>query len=657
MSIVGKLKNEKITMEENMVMEKMCQQNRTGYPHIDKPWMKYYDSEKAKLKLPSKTLYENVRDNAQPFLDETAITYYSEKIKYGTFLENIENFAKVLTAIGISSGKRVLYLMANLPETAYALYGSNYIGAISDFADPRPDSLNFEISAQKILKIIKEEKIDGIVALNQCYLSMIRPIEPEVKEMGIDNVLLISASDSMTPESQKSYIEEYAEFNGRTEMSKKLKELDYIQEKVYESTNNSCLHIVHYSDLKKNVNTISPKIFGYATNNIAAITHSSGTSGTFPKAIPLTNESIMSYGFQLHRSHLNAAPLDSSLQILPYFSAYGLGIANYGFSYGFNMIQVPEFQTKNLGKLIVKYKPNSVQGTPNWCLSLLADKTLDDKDLSFLKLIGYGGDSMSEKDELKVNRFLKQHNCSVVITKGHGMSETSGGSSYAIGEYNIPGSMGIPTIDSIYAVVDPVTKELVKFQDGEDVIQGEFIISSPGNVRENFDGKTVIKHGVYDGLDFIYTGDIGTMDRNGILRFLSRMDRAFTRYDGFKVKPYEIETIIKKVDCVRDCLITSYLDKAHAGNLIQANIILEENYEHSDKLIASIVDQAFTKNPETSTRQIPSKIVIKKEFPVTMNSKVDYHAFSKIENEDEEYFIHLDETSVSAGNLRIERGA
>lgn len=627
----------------------------TGYPHIDKPWMKYYDSEKAKLEVPRKTLYENVRDNSKPYLNETAMTYYAEKIKYHDFLDNIMTFAKVLTAMDISSGKRILYLMANIPETAYGLYGGNYIGAISDFADPRPDSLNPKVSAQKILKIVQEEKINSIVALDQCYLAMVAPVEHELKELGIDNVLLISASDSMSENGQKSYIDEYIEFNGHIAAMKKLKELKFIQEKINEAVTNSCLHINYYKDMKNNVSTIIPDFFDYIPNNVAAITHSSGTSGTFPKAIPLTNEGIMSYGFQLDRSNLNAGPLDSSLQVLPYFSAYGLGIANYGFNYGLDMIQVPEFQTKNLGKLITKYKPNGVQGTPNWCLSLLNDKSLKNKDLSFLKLIGYGGDSMSAKDEILVNNFLKEHNCPVPLTKGHGMSETSGGSSYAINEYNIPGSMGIPTIDSIYALVDPITKELVRFKDGENTIQGEFIISSPGIVREKFDDKTVIKHGIYDGIDFIYTGDIGTMDRNGILNFLSRMDRAFTRYDGFKVKPYEIENTIKNINGIRDCIITSYFDEEHAGNLIQANIILDENLSVNEDMILNIIDQAFTKNLETSTRQIPSKIVVKKEFPVTINSKVNYRALSEIEDDDIEFVIHLDETSISAGNMSIEK--
>jgi long-chain acyl-CoA synthetase len=630
----------------------------TGYPHIDKPWMKYYDIEKSKMKLPKKTIYENIRDNNQKNLNNIAMTYNGEQISYCDFLENIKISAKILTAIDISSGDRILYLMANIPETAYTLYGTNLIGAVSDYVDPRPDSLDFNVSSKKILDIIKKEKIDHIVALDQCYLAMIKPIENQLKEIGINKVLLISASDSMSYKGQLNYIDEYVKFNGIKATINKLKKIKAIEEQLKEAISTSCIEIIHYNDMICNVKEIQLKQLDYKPNNLTAITHSSGTSGTFPKAIPLTNEGIISYGFQLARSNTNTNFGDSSLQILPFFSAYGLGIGNFGYSMGYNMIQVPEFSPNNLGKLIKKYKPNAIMGTPNWYLSLPNDKALNKCDLSFIKTIGYGGDSMNMKDEEVINKFLVQHNCLEKVTKGHGMSEISGGSSYAIGEYNKLGSVGIPMIDTIYGIVDPDTKKIIKFEEGQQFIQGELIMSSPAIVSETLDGHLVIKHGFYDGIEFIYTGDIGMMDRNGILTFLSRSDRAFTRYDGFKVKPFEIENCIKKINEIKDCVITPYFDEEKYGNLIQANILIDNNLYSDvdyDLFIRKIVEESFIKNSNVSTRQIPTKFVIKNVFPITKNGKINFNDFNNIESSDIVYNVYMDETSISVGNISIER--
>lgn len=636
----------------------MEEKKLTGYPHIDKPWMKFYDEKNIKMELPKKTIYENVRDNVQDHLDDIALTHNGIKTPYGEFLLNIEKAAKILTAIDVKSGQRILYLMANIPETAYTLYGTNLIGAISDYADPRPDSLNFKVSAQKILEIVKREKIDHIVSLDQCYLAMIKPIENELKEMGINKVLLVSATASMGLKGKYNYIDEYIKFNGLKATKEKLKQMKIIGEKLKEAINTSCLEIIQYENMINNVNSIQIDKKTYEPNRLTAITHSSGTSGTFPKAIPLTNEGIISYGFQLSRSNTNTNINDSSLQILPFFSAYGLGIGNFGYSLAYNMIQIPEFTPNNLGKLIKKYKPNAIMGTPNWYMSILTDKSLKNTDLSFIRTIGYGGDSLNPKDEEKINEFLYKHNSSEKITKGHGMSEVSGGSSYAIGNYNKLGSMGIPMIDTIYAVVNPETKELIKFNDNDDYIEGEFIISSPAIVNSKLDNNNVVKHGIYDGIDFIFTGDIGRMDRDGILTFLSRNDRAFTRFDGFKVKPFEIENCIKNIENIKDCIITPYFDETNFGNMIQANIILDEvnnSLIDYDDIIKNILDKAFINNPKTSTRQIPSKIVLKRDFPISKNGKIDYRALVNTNDNDIIYNIYLNETNISVNDIKFER--
>lgn len=630
---------------------------KTGYPHIDKPWMQYYDEAEVQKELPKKTIFENMRDNIQENLNNVAITYNKEEVIYDEFLSNVKLSAKILTALDVSTGERILYLMANLPETAYTFFGTNYIGAISDYIDPRPDSLDFNISAKKVLEIIKKEKINHIVALDQCYLAMVKPVENEIKEMGITKVLLVSASDSMSRRGLTNYIEEYIKFNGLKATLKKIKYLKTIEEKLKQAISTSVLDVIFYKDMMQNVNSVQAIQNKYTSATLAAITHSSGTSGTFPKTIPLTNEGIISYGFQLSRSNTGAHPTDSTLQILPYFSAYGLGIANFGYSNAYNMIQVPEFSPNNLGNLINKYKPNVIMGTPNWYLSMPTQKVLKASNLSHIKIIGYGGDSMNAEDEAKINKFLHEHNCNVKITKGHGMSEISGGSSYAVGDYNLLGSMGIPMIDTIYAIVDPETKKLIKFEHDEDIIQGEFIVSSPAIVDEIFDDNLVVKHCMHDGIDFIYTGDIGTMDRNGILYFLTRKDRGFTRYDGFKVKPYEIENNIKEMQIIKDCIITSFFNENVQGNLIQANVLLNESaYKTNyDDIVDSILNNCFIKNSNTSTRQIPSKIVFKKMYPITKNGKIDYMKLSEIDEEDIEFNILLDETSISVNNIRVEQ--
>ncbi len=648
-------KEELIKLKEDaLALSEENNKSQTGYPHIDKPWMKYYDSEKAKEELPQLTIYQYMKQNVEKYLNNILITYNGKKENGYKFLENIDNSAKVLHSIGVSEGDRVMYLMPNIPETAHTLYADSKIGAVSDYVDPRPDSINPEVSAQKLLAMIQNEKTNCIVVFESCYLAMIKPIENELKNLGIGPIVIVSPDDLLSASQQLKYVEDSIKYYGVKQTIKKLKYMKNLTERTNEAIKDSPVEIVRYGELLKNVKYESIKEAIFKPNSLAVITHSSGTTSSFPKTIPLKNEGINSYAFQLTRSNVNTDVGDSSLHILPYFSAYGLGISHMGFSNADNMIQIPEFSPNCMGKMIAQYKPNILMGTPNWYLALPKDKAMKNLDLSFVKVIGYGGDSMNPYDELELNEFLKRHNCSQLISKGHGMSETSGGASYATGEYNIPGSMGIPMIDTIYSVVDPLTKEPLKFTDGVDLLTGEFIISSPAIVDAKIDGRTVVEHGEYNGQDFIYTKDIGTMDRNGVLNFLSRDDRGFTRFDGFKVKPYEIEKEIKKVAFVKDCIISPYDDSEKFGKMIKADIILQDDVSGTEKeIVEQILEEAFINNSNVSTRQIPTKFIFREDYPMTKMNKVDYKAIEAEPLSGSELEVRIDETNVSVNSITV----
>ena len=57
----------------------------TGYPSIDKPWLKYFSDEAINEPLPNCTLYEYLYDNNKDTLNGVAINYYGNRIIYWRF--------------------------------------------------------------------------------------------------------------------------------------------------------------------------------------------------------------------------------------------------------------------------------------------------------------------------------------------------------------------------------------------------------------------------------------------------------------------------------------------------------------------------------------------------------------------------------------------
>lgn len=636
----------------------MKKEGMTGYPHIDKPWLKYYDEEFLSQEIPQMTILDYLKTKTNGMGNLPAINYYGKQVRFDELYHNIDNASRVLSQVGVNENERIMCLMPNIPETAYLMYGGSQIGAVSDYVDPRPDSLDLNVSAKKILSLFEGEKAKHLIALEQCYLGMLKPIENELKELGVENIIVVSASDSMDMKSKMNYLLETAKFNGTAQVKANLKRMKIMAEKMKEAEKSSKIELLKYSELVKDCRNMRFNIAPYQPNKLDLIVHTSGTSSPKPKPIPLTNDNLNAYVHQTFGGNMPMVEGDRALHILPYFAAFGVvDVVHAGLCHGNCLVQVPEFAPANLGKLMLKYKPQTVIGTPTWFLSMINDPVLKNADLSFLTMVTYGGDRMEIEDEIKINQFLAAHNCKCLLTKGHGMSETCGCASYAIHEYNHLGTMGIPMPNTTYGIVNPETKELLKFEEGQDKLEGELIISSPSVTSGVLDNNVIIPHATYDGQDFIYTRDIAQMDRNGVMTFLSRSDRSFTRFDGFKVKPYEIENLLKTDSNIKYCVISQYNDEEKIGNMPMASIVLEDNIELTDEekvaYVEKIIQELFINNPAVSSRQIPSKFRFRDSMPFSSNGKVNYNALINEGLNGEEISVILEETNISIGDIKI----
>lgn len=630
------------------------------YPHITKPWLKYYDSGVEKTALPQETIQEFLhrRINELNLSNSTALTYYGHTVSYKELEKHIEEAAHILWAMGVRKGDRILTLMPNIPETAYLMYGASVIGAVSDYADPRPDSVDPVVSATKVLNLIKEERVRYIVSLDQCYLAMVAPIEEKLLEIGIDQILLVSASDSMTILSKAVYAKDYTLFFGKESLKKRIETGKLLDGKIAEVTANSKLEILWYKEQIGNCKGVTPEKAPYEKGGMAILVHTSGTSSPRPKPIPISHDNMNSYIIQSELAKMPLTKGDRALHILPYFAAYGVvNVAHAGLCLGVNLIEIPEFAPAALGQMIVHYKAAIINATPMWYEMMANDPAMEKADLSMLKMMSFGGDSCSSEKEELINEFLLAHGSPIKVTKGHGMSEICGCACYADREYNIPGSVGIPLPLTTYAVMDPETLQMVPFRDGEDRVEGELVISGPAVTSGVLDGKEIVPHLKFDGESYIRTKDLVQMDRNGVLFFLSRSDRTFTRFDGYKVKCFEIEPIIEEYDGVRECVITPYLDKQFNGNMPMADLLVDEEIlgdpERESEFVRALVQKQFIENPEMSTRQIPSRFRLRTSLPMTTNSKVDYRALAAEDSERYDVACRLNETNITIGELEI----
>ena len=108
----------------------------TGYPSIDKPWLKYFSEEAINAPVPECTIYEYLWENNKDHLDDVALIYFGRKITYSELFANIDKTTAAFSSIGVKNGDVVAICSVTIPEVIYCIYALNRLGAVSNMIDP-----------------------------------------------------------------------------------------------------------------------------------------------------------------------------------------------------------------------------------------------------------------------------------------------------------------------------------------------------------------------------------------------------------------------------------------------------------------------------------------------------------------------------------------
>ena len=118
----------------------MEKEKLTGYPSIDKPWLKYYSEEAINTPLPECTIYEYIWKCNKDNLEKPALKYFGKGTTYTQMFSRIDDAARAFSALSVQQGELVSMCMLTMPETIYSIYGLNRIGAVCNLIEPRTNA-------------------------------------------------------------------------------------------------------------------------------------------------------------------------------------------------------------------------------------------------------------------------------------------------------------------------------------------------------------------------------------------------------------------------------------------------------------------------------------------------------------------------------------
>jgi long-chain acyl-CoA synthetase len=249
---------------------------------------------------------------------------------------------------------------------------------------------------------------------------------------------------------------------------------------------------------------------------------------------------------------------------------------------------------------------------------------MEGKDLSCLKGVFSGGDSLSIELKKKFDKFLAAHGAVVQVREGYGTTETVTACCLTPIHKSKEGSIGVPFPDTYIKIVRPGTDEELPYGD-----EGEILLAGPTVMKEYLDepeetANTLRTHS--DGLTWVYTGDLGTMDEEGFVYFKGRAKRMIIS-SGFNVYPAQVENILDSHEKVQMSCVIGIPDPV-AIQVVKAFVMLKPGVVESDDVKTELIEYC---KKHVFRYAVPREVEFRDELPKTLVGKVAYRALEEEE--------------------------
>ena len=558
------------------------------------PWVKNLGDVPAHLDYFKGSMYEAVERIARQNPNAVAFDFMGRSTTYKKMIEEIQRCAKSLRTIGVREGDCVTIAMPNCPQAIYVFYAANLIGAIANMVHP--------LSSEKEIEFyINESKSVTVVTLDQFY----HKVEAIRQNTCAVNIVIARIRDALSKPLKAGYM-----LTEGRKLEKIPKDAPVIRWDEFCSLGKACFW--NYKVPRK-------------ADDPAVILYSGGTTGK-TKGILLTNLNFNALAQQIIATNPMFRPGDKMLSAMPLFHGFGLGVCIHSMlANGGRCILVPRFTADSYAKLITKYKCNFIAGVPTLYEALLRLPSMDKADLSCLKGVFSGGDSLSVELKKKVDKFLYDHRSMVQVREGYGTTETVTASCLTPIHMAKEGSIGLPFPDMYFKIVEPGTDIEVPYgQEGEILMAGPTVMKEYVNHPEET-AQTLRHHA--DGLTWVYTGDLGVMDADGFVYFRGRKKRMIIT-SGYNVYPGQLENILDanpmvQMSCVIGVPDPYKMQKVKAFVMLASGV--EPTQETEDKLMRYC-------RQHIAKYALPYDIEFRKTLPTTLVGKV---AYRELEDEEE----------------------
>ncbi len=557
-------------------------------------WIKSYDEGfPVSMDYPDKTMYELFADAALQYPHYIACSFLGTRISFQSLLNLVDRTAVALSALGIRKGDVATICLPNIPQAVVIFYALNRMGAVANMVHPLTPS-------EELFHNIQQTKSTSLFVLD-AFLPKYTDMLPKTKNR---YTVICSVTDYLSP----------------------LKKAGFYVTKGYKIKKvERDVTMLTWKDLLSGFAT-QEYVRQIAPGECAVYLHSGGTMG-MPKTIMLS--SLNFNVLALQGPYIIGTPKpagDSMATILPLFHGFGLCMGMHTMmTCGATAILVPQFSADSLADLLKNEKPNFIAAVPTLLEGIMKNKKLQKQDLSYLKAVFCGGDTLSSELKNRFDQFLADHNCKAQVREGYGLTETVTVCSVNPIRLNRANTIGVPLADMLMKIVEPGTETEVPVG-----ASGEICITGPTVMLGYLDDPDATKDAIHvhaDGRSWVHSGDFGYMDEDGFFHFTQRIKRII-KVSGIPVFPSQIEGVIAKIRGVKEVSVIG-IPHPYKMQVVKAYVVRDDLSVTEEKIREQIQEACMM---QIIKHAVPAEIVFRDKLPRTKVGKVDTVALEKESN-------------------------
>ena len=527
--------------------------------------------------LIEKTFSQVLDRMVEEFPDQYAFKYTTLDYTrtYSEFRDDVDEFARVLVAMGVKAGSHVAIWASNVPQWFITFWATVKIGAVLV-------TVNTAYKIHELEYLLKQSDTHTIVltegAKDTHYGKIVAELCPELENTKPGSPL----------------------------HSKRLPFLRNVITVGFKQK--GCLEWNEALEYASQVN--KDKIYAMAAevkpDDVCNMQYTSGTTG-FPKGVMLTHYNIVNNG-KCIGDRMDLSTADRMMIQVPMFHCFGMVLAMTStMTHGGTLLPIPYFSPKPSLACINNEHITAFHGVPTMFIAMLEHPDFPKTDFSYMRTgIMAGSPCPISAMQDVVNKMNMRE---IVIV--YGQTEASPGCTMS--STDDPLEVRVATVGRAMPeigckIIDPETGK-----DCPDNVTGEFVARGY-NIMKGYYKMPKATAAAIDKDGWLHTGDLACRTPDGNYKITGRLKDMIIR-GGENIYPKEIEEFIYTNPKVSDVQVIGVPDEQY-GEEIMACVILKEGETMTEQEMKDFVGASMARH------KVPRYVDYVDKFPMNAAGKI-----------------------------------